>query len=419
MKRSRDTLNTEQQQALALLESGDNVFLTGGAGCGKSYLLQAFTRRCSQEKMPVLASTGVAAIAIGGRTFHSFFGLGLMEGSADTIIARASNDKRLLRRLSQIEGFVLDEVSMISSEVLEVANEIAKMARDSRLPWGGLRVIMVGDFAQLPPVTKQGSLRWGFTSSVWKESCFQNCVLTHNHRVKDQDYLHRLSEIRRGQWTSEVVEFLNEHVYEHDLKDKHTRLFPLRAQAERYNLVELNNLPAPAITINSIYTGDSRYAEALQKQAPVPKQLILKKGAQVLFIQNDPKKKWVNGTRGTIVDIEPDGIIVEKKNSHSTMLRSQKVTVEKTSFSMHNADGAVVASVLNYPLTLAYASTIHKSQGATLDGLWVDLSQLWEPGHAYVALSRLRTSQGLKILRWSQRSFIVDPLVNEFYENLI
>ncbi len=410
------TLSEEQQTALDLLESGENVFLTGGAGCGKSHLIRAFMSRQSSKQMPILASTGAAAVLVGGRTFHSFFGLGIMEGGLEVTLAKACRDRRVLKRLSEVEGFILDEVSMIPSEALEAAEKIAKVAKGSGLPWGGLRVILVGDFAQLPPVTRQGPRRWAFRSKVWEESGLQSCLLSHNHRIDDREFLDRLSEVRQGRVTPQVIEFLEQHMREHDQDDKSTRLFPLRDQSEKFNLSELASLPSPEIKIDSIYMGEQRYIESLQKQAPIPAKLVLKEGARVLFLQNDPQRRWVNGTRGIIVDIHSDKIIVEKLTQSGK--RGREVSVDKTMFSLQNAEGEVVASVLNFPLTLAYATTIHKSQGSTLDELWVDLSRLWEPGHAYVALSRLRTSDGLKILSWNHRSFVVDPLVNQFYESL-
>jgi ATP-dependent exoDNAse (exonuclease V) alpha subunit len=157
--------------------------------------------------------------------------------------------------------------------------------------------------------------------------------------------------------------------------------------------------------------GQEKQIEVLKKAAPVPGELVLKEGAHVLFIQNDPQKRWINGTRGVISEIAPDKIIVEKS-------RGREVTVDKVQFAIQNAEGEVVASVIQFPLTLAYATTIHKSQGATMDQLWVDLGRLWEPGHAYVALSRLSSAEGLNVLSWSPRSFITDPAVRRFYQQL-
>jgi len=268
----------------------------------------------------------------------------------------------------------------------------------------------------LPPVTRSGPRRWAFRSKAWLESGLQTCLLTHNHRIEDRHFLDRLSEVRNGNVTKQVEDFLEMHVREHDQDDKATRLFPRRDQSEKFNLSELAGLITPQVEIDSIYMGEQRYIEALQKQAPIPEKLILKEGARVLFLQNDPQKRWVNGTRGTVVEIEPDKILVEKSGRNGQ--RGREVSVDKTMFSMQNADGKVVASVLNFPLSLAYATTIHKSQGATLDDLWVDLGALWEPGHAYVALSRLRTSDGLRVLRWSNRSFVVDPQVIQFYQRM-
>ena len=147
------------------------------------------------------------------------------------------------------------------------------------------------------------------------------------------------------------------------------------------------------------------------KSAPVPAQLKIKIGAQVMFIQNDMQKRWINGTRGRVMQIDLDKIIVKKENG-------REVTVDKSSFALQDADGNIVASAIQFPLNLAYATTIHKSQGATLDDLWCDLSALWEPGHAYVALSRLRDPEGLKLINWNARSIIVDPKVIDFYQRI-
>jgi len=334
-----------------------------------------------------------------------------MEGGPDATYERAANEGRIRKRLAQVEGFILDEVSMIPQSALEVAERLARTARESSLPWGGMRVIVVGDFAQLPPVTRTGKREWAFLSEVWQKSGFQPIWLRDNQRVHDNEFLRVLADVRQGEVTSRVREYLDGQMREHDQDDKSIRLFPRRDQSEVFNQRELAEIPRQEVHIDSIYLGLERQVEILKKSAPVPARLTLKVGCRVMFIQNDPQKRWVNGTRGTVVEIEADKITVEKETF-------RHVTVEKSQFSMLDAEGKVVASVINFPLALAYATTIHKSQGATLDELWVNLSQLWEPGQAYVALSRLSNPRGLKLMGWSPKSFLIDPQVVHFYNNL-
>ncbi|WP_374034191.1 ATP-dependent DNA helicase Pif1 [Bdellovibrio bacteriovorus] len=402
-------LSPEQASALDLLRSGENVFLTGGAGSGKSFLIRQFMRELDPKEMPILASTGAAAVLLGGRTFHSFFGLGIMEGGPDATYERASKDKRLMSRLRKVEGVIIDEISMIPGQALMIAEALSQRARESKLPWGGLRVIAVGDFAQLPPVTQTGQCDWCFLNGVWEASGFQTVMLSHNQRVSDNLFLDVLSDVRHGKVTERVREFLNEHVQDHDEDDPGTRLFPRKINAEKFNERKLAEIDETEVVIESIYSGSERHIETLKKASPIAEKLILKIGCQVMFLQNDPQRRWVNGTRGTVVDITADQITVRKD-------RGREVQVSKSSFAIQDAEGNIMAQVEQFPLTLAYATTIHKSQGATLDDLWCDLSQLWEPGQAYVALSRLRSARGLHLIGWNPRSIIVDPKVLQFYK---
>lgn len=404
-------LSVEQAEALELLRSGENVFLTGGAGSGKSFLIRQFMRELDPKEMPILASTGAAAVLLGGRTFHSFFGLGIMEGGADAAFSKASKDKKLLARLRKVEGVIIDEISMIPGQALMIAEALAQVARESSLPWGGMRVIVVGDFAQLPPVTSAGPRDWCFRNPVWTQSGFQTALLSHNQRISDNLFLDVLSDVRHGLVTERVREFLNDHVQTHDEDHPGTRLFPRKINAEKFNQLRLDELAEEEVEIPSIYFGSERHIEILMKTAPVPAKLTFKIGCRVMFLQNDPQRRWVNGTRGELTDIDADQITVRKDNG-------REVNVDKASFALQDAEGNVVASVVQFPLTLAYATTIHKSQGATLDDLWCDLSALWEPGQAYVALSRLRSSEGLHLIGWNPRSVIVDPQVLAFYKSL-
>lgn len=405
------SLSAEQALALELLQSGENIFLTGGAGSGKSFLIRHFMSGLDPKTFPILASTGAAAVLIGGRTFHSFFGLGILEGGMEATLERCLSDRRLRKRLKEIEGFILDEVSMIPGQALSAAETLAREFRESSLPWGGLRVIVVGDFAQLPPVSRNSEKDWAFLSDVWQRSGFQPCVLSHNQRVRDNHFLDILADVRRGEVTDRVRKLLDSCLQEHNENDTATRLFPLRVQSENFNKRQLEQIESPEVQIPSIYLGEERFVESLKKNSPVPPVLSLKVGARVLFVQNDPQRRWINGTRGTIIEISPEKILVEKD-------RGRDVGVEKTSFSLLDAEGKMRASVINFPLTLAYATTIHKSQGATLENMWVDLSRLWEPGQAYVALSRLPDPGGLRLLGWSPNSIRVDPRVVRFYSSL-
>lgn len=409
---TENSLSKEQQVALDLCRSGDNIFLTGGAGSGKSYVVREFMKDVDPKQMPILASTGAAAVLLGGRTFHSFFGLGIMEGGAEATFNRIMNDAKTLKRIRQVEGVIIDEISMIPGEALNVAERISQMAKESTLPWGGLRIIAVGDFGQLPPVTKHGQKRdWSFLTETWQRTGFQNCILNFNQRIQDGNFLKVLADVREGKVSPLARDFLEEHTKDHDEDHPGTRLFPRRDQSELYNQKKLSEINEVEHIVDSIFIGEQRFIDILSKSAPVPAQLKLKIGCRILFLKNDPQKRYVNGTRGTLVSHESDHLIVKKDGG-------REVKVEKISFSLLDADGNVKASVIQFPVNLAYATTIHKSQGATLDELWCDLGSLWEPGHAYVALSRLREPSGLHIVRWSPRSFIVDPAVQKFYQNL-
>lgn len=409
-------LTPEQSDAYEILKGDDNVFLTGPAGTGKSFVVKQFLKSVDRKTFPVLASTGAAAVLVGGRTFHSFFGIGILEGGPDATIERAMKDRRLIRRLKSIDGFILDEVSMLSAEVLEVAEEIAKRARDNAIfPWGGLRVIAVGDFAQLPPVETVSQMKpWAFMGNVWRRSRFRPAMLSISQRSSNENFLRVLEKVRVGIVDEDVRDFLDTRIQElpNEMESNVTRLFPRRNQTQKFNAMKLDQLEEELVEIKSEYYGSSRHIERLIKQAPIPDILQIKQGCLVMLRQNDPKMRWVNGSSGIIEEIHSDVLLI--RLLHNNRL----VEVGKVTFSMQDAEGKVVASITNFPINLAYAATIHKAQGMTLDRVQVDIRNLWEPGQAYVALSRVTDPEGLYLTGWDEHSIKADQLVERYYDYL-
>jgi ATP-dependent DNA helicase PIF1 len=400
-----------QAKALHLLNSRNNVFLTGAAGTGKSFLLQQFLRGKDWNTHPILASTGTAAMIVGGRTFHSFFGLGIMEGGRDATVARGMRNKRLHRRIQEAQCVIVDEVSMLSGETLSTAEHIARCVRENEQPWGGLRIVAVGDFAQLPPVQDAGKPKdWGFQHPIWHASQFSPAYLSTPVRSQDKTLLSVLNSIRDGQVTDSVVEFLQNRTMQPHTTFTGTRLFPHRATADRYNDEKLGTLQGRVCVYPTYYEGSSVHVEHLKRQCPISEALHVKVGALVMFRKNATSYpyEYVNGTLGTIVALSDDVITVRSQDGTS-------IDVVRATFSFIDGNGIEKASAYNFPLTLAWATTIHKAQGASIDSLLVNLTRLWESGHAYVALSRARSESGLFVEQWDARSIIADPAVQDFY----
>lgn len=413
------TLSSCQQKALeALSTSTDNVFLTGAAGTGKSFLLREFLKTQDRKVFPVLASTGTAAILVGGRTFHSFFGLGIMEGGSEKTLEKALSNKRVVKRICDIKGFVLDEVSMISGETFFTAEKLCRLCRKNEFPWGGLRVIATGDFSQLPPVSRNSKTPdWAFLNASWALTGFKVFALKTMMRSQDEVFMNVLNHIRVGNITEDVRAYLNRKTDHDAASDQHsssTFLVARRDAAEKYNQERLELLKTKLHEIPTEYVGEPKMIEVLKSQAPVNVVLQLKKSALVMIRVNDPGLKFVNGTLAIVVDIGPEELHLELVSN------GRSIVLEKHSFGIQNADGKEIASATNFPVTLAYATTIHKSQGATLDTLTCDLQRLWESGQAYVALSRLKSGAGLTLLGWDESSLSrVDHHVKSFYENIL
>lgn len=404
-------LTDSQEMGFRELTGGhDNIFLTGGPGTGKSFLVREYLKSLP-EKIPVVASTGAAAILIGGRTFHSFFGLGIMQGGPEMVVKRALKNRRLKKRLRGTHALVIDEVSMLSSETLDCAEHLARAVKRSHRPWGGIRIIAVGDFAQLPPVTQGREKNWCFLGEAWRRSEFKKIILREVKRTEDREFLEVLEDIRWGRKSDRVEAFLNRRlVTDGEVESNVPHVFPRRVQTAAFNQARLGEIKHPVKRYETRYGGKDLYIERLKRDAPIPEVLELKKTALVMFRMNDPKQRYVNGTVGTVEELEDETLRVR--------VNGRTLEVEPFSFTILDEEGEEAAFASNFPVTLAYASTIHKVQGTTLERCHISLRALWEPGQAYVALSRARSGDAVTLMDWDESSIQADLAVRQFYEQL-
>lgn len=403
-------LTKDQQKAFALLKHHDgNIFLTGAAGTGKSELIRRL-RTDTEATIDMVASTGVAAVLVGGRTFHSFFGIGLAVGPRELVIAEALAKSSTRRRLGTCRTIIIDEVSMLSGRLLSIAEEVARKARNNPRPWGGIRVIAVGDFAQLPPVDKneKGQPDWAFTHPVWEYSGFATAYLGQIVRTSDLEYMEVLGDVRRGLVTNRVTSFLRTRPQPGEFFDG-TRLYGRRADADYHNAHCLAQISGQHYASETKFTGDHRYFDKLAANMPIPPTFDFKIGALVMVLINDPDTLFVNGSLGIVTGVE-DGRVVVRLHSLDI-----EVPFAQHTYEFYNADGDAIAAATNFPLRLAWASTIHKAQGMSVDRICASLSSLWDSGQFYVAISRSKSPEGVFLENWDSRGIIVDPLVTEFY----
>lgn len=406
-------LNKSQEQALNYLMSSNNVFITGAAGTGKSFLINHF-RKHFAPKIPVVSSTGAAAVLVGGRTFHSFFGLGTLQESHEIILQNAISNPFLTNRIKRLQSIIIDEISMLSGRALDLANLICKTIKDKPdLPFGGVRVIIVGDFYQLPPVSEKGKIDWAFESFSWNECEFKSFELMEFMRTKETDFLTILSSIRHGKCGPNEFKFLNEHLLKKDEDFVGTRIYARKNKVIEYNEKSLELLEGDFVSYMTTYEGEQEYVDRLRRSLPIEEEIRLKEEALVMIRINDNSRHqlYVNGTLGHIQHMSDDEMLI-------LTLDGRLVTLKQHKFTLKDGDGEVIASALNFPVTVAYAITIHKSQGATIDQAVVELSGLWDSGQAYTALSRLSQSSGLRILSWDRQSIKVDPKVIAFYKTI-
>ena len=387
-------LSPLQQTALELILNGKSVFLTGLAGTGKTTIVNEF--RALRPDVPLLASTGLAATLIGGRTVHSFFGVGAPVNTAHALRNFMRNRSKVERRLASCDCIVIDEVSMLGANLFTALEQICRLVRSPLLPWGGLQVVVVGDFCQLAPVNDD----WAFLTDAWQ---FETVFLKEVFRSRDKDFLKVLNCLRSGQIDSTTEEYLNSRVLQPPASC--VRLYARNKGVDSFNAHELSSLSGAEHTFPTYYSGSNRATN--MSKLPIPKELRLKIGAQVMLRANCYKGEYVNGTVGIVVDIG---------KSLTIETECGIIEIGKRKFEVRNGDGVCVFTGTNFPISLAWASTIHKAQGRSLDNIYTDLRNLWAPGQAYVALSRATSGGGVFLKGWEYKSIKTDTRVRDFYD---
>ncbi len=400
-----------QELALSLLKSWQNVFLTWQAWAGKTYVINHYIRWLRSCGIPVAitASTWIAATHIGGTTIHSRSGIGIKNDLSDHDLELIQQKEHLHKSMNAVKVLIIDEISMISATTLDMIDKVIQMMRRDGRPFGGLQVVLVGDFFQLPPVTSwqesNNAKRFAFASKAWKELDLAMCYLHTQHRQSEDAFWKLLNELRIWQASDESMNILRSRIHQDIAHTDPVKLYTHNIDVDAINDKQLEALTWDRQDYKTTGTWDKKLVAMVTKSMLAPELLSLKIGARVLFVKNNPSKWYYNGTTGEVVDFQ-----IGTRYPRVKIANGNIITVEPEARSIENAS-EVVAQVKQIPLKLARAITIHKSQGMTLDAAEIDLSKVFEAGQWYVALSRLRSLESLKLLGLNEDGLTAHPLV--------
>lgn len=433
-----------QSEALSILKTGANVFLTGEPGSGKTHTVREYVSwlRDRGIEPSITASTGIAATHIGGFTIHSWSGIGIKRTLDRYELDRIANNKRVYTRVKNARVLIIDEVSMLSDRTLGMVDAVCREIRRNEEPFGGLQIVLVGDFFQLPPVisdyressfgsnqteeqgnpeedvpsldfdsgekiVKKSRSNFAFGSDAWRKANPLVCYLSEQHRQEDAAFLDFLSAVRRGEVEEKHKALLRTRYSKVPKKDI-TQLYSHNADVDHINTAELGKLSGSPKVFVMTDQGPDPLVLSLKRGCLSPEALSLKIGARVMFTKNDIiARQFANGTLGVITGFSKEtGTPVVQTNSGKT------IVTEPTGWNLEDA-GRVLANITQIPLRLAWAITVHKSQGMSLDAAHMNLSDAFEYGQGYVALSRVRTLAGLSLAGLNTRALEVHPEIRE------
>lgn len=407
----------EQKRVLELFSKGYSLFLTGKGGCGKSFVLKGIIENVRKNLGPsaiaVTAPTGKSAlnVDIGAQTIHSWAGVGLGKETRYQLCDKVLANEECLARWNKCQIIVIDEVSQLELNLFEKIEFIARRVKKTDSPFGGLQLILSGDFYQLPPVSEGEKLEYCFQSLMWSKCIDFSIKLTQVIRQSESEFLVLLNEIRQGGCLSQfAIDMLNSLTRPIEWKKGETalKLFPHKEEVQEENNKLLNLLPGETHVFNAIDGGKSK--KRIDSRCPAPNTLLLKVGAPVMLIKNYHHSGLVNGSLGTVIGFVRNYPQVRFENGQTIIVREYTWSVNDGCYSTRR----------QLPLVLAWGMTIHKCQGQTLSKAEISMSNLFAPGQAYVALSRVKTLEGLRVLPGFDKNIpTISKHVHQFYQEKV
>jgi len=397
-----------QEKALALLKSGKNIFLTGSAGTGKTYVLNKYIKYLKERRVPVsiTASTGIAATHLEGTTIHAWSGIGIKSALSARNLQELKKKKYLKKNIDKSKVLIIDEISMLHKKQLDMVNEVLKYFKETEEAFGGIQVILCGDFFQLPPIgdySETNRDKFSFMSQSWLDANLTICYLTDQYRQTDNTLNTILNEIRTGDISQNSIDILSSNKVELDVEEP-TKLYTHNMDVDRINLEHLRAIKGKKENYKASIKGNLKLAETVKRSIMAPENLELKIGSKVMFVKNNHEKGYLNGSLGNVIRYDSDGLPVVR------LLNGYEITAEHEDWRIEDESGKLLVSFQQVPLRLAWAITVHKSQGMTLDAAEMDLSKTFEKGQGYVALSRVKSLSGLNLKGYNQIALQVDDL---------